>query len=486
MRFLRKSLTGLFLLSLTVAFLGWAAFIVVQAILAAMGDEPRGGNGRERVFAVNVVNFEPGEIAPVLNVFGEVQSRRSLEIRPSTGGAVVELHPNFVDGGRVTQGDVLLRIDPSNAQTRLDLALADVGDTQAELREANRALTLARDEVTAAQDQSTLRDRALQRQIDLVERGVGTPAQLETAELAASSAKQAVLARRQALQSAEARLDQATARLARLQISVDDAQRQLDDTTLIAGFDGVLSNISIVLGGTVAPNERVGQLVDPDQLEIAFRLSTGQHQRLLNDAGQLINADLTATLDILGAKVTTTGKISREAPVVGDGLTGRLLFADLDTPKGLRPGDFIEVQISEPPLQWVARLPAAAVSASNQVLVVGDGDRLREAAVNLIRRQGPDVLVRARDLRGAVIVAERSPVLGAGVKVRAVSSDTTENTPTGPEMVTLDDARRAKLIEFVQSNTRIPKDVRENMLNRLQQPQVPKQMVDRLESRMGG
>ena len=35
-----------------------------------------------------------------------------------------------------------------------------------------------------------------------------------------------------------------------------------------------------------------------------------------------------------------------------------------------------------------------------------DGDRLREAAVNLIRRQGPDVLVRARDLRGAVIVAE--------------------------------------------------------------------------------
>ena len=485
MRFLRKSLMGLFLVGTTLAIFAFAFVMVRSAIENKDDGQRRGGGQRERTFAVNVVPFEAGKQIPVLKVFGEIQSQRSLDLRAAVSGAVIDLHPNFQNGGQVQEGDILLQIDPSNAETGLALVQADMADAQADMREATRALQLASDEVSAAKEQAALRLKALKRQNDLVERGVGTEASVETAEFAASSAKQAILSRRQSFQATEARLDQTKARLIRVKISLAEAERNLRDTVLRATFSGSLANVTVVKGGTVTNNERIGQLVDPLALEVAFRVSTSQHQRLLNDDGVLRNSKISATLDVLGAEMKTEGALTREAAVGGEGLTGRLLFASLANVKGLRPGDFVTRAITEPALSWVAKLPAAALSGSNKVLVVGDDERLKETEVTLIRRQGDDVLVRSRELQDAKVVAERSPVLGSGIKVRVIVADGSEE-PEAPAMVKLDPERRAKLIAFLEANKRIPKAVKKRMLNQLAQPEVPSEMVERLESRMGG
>ena len=485
MRFLRKSLMGLFLVGTTLAIFAFAFVMVRSAIENKDDGQRRGGGQRERTFAVNVVPFEAGKQIPVLKVFGEIQSQRSLDLRAAVSGAVIDLHPNFQNGGQVQEGDILLQIDPSNAETGLALVQADMADAQADMREATRALDLASDEVSAAKEQAALRLKALKRQNDLIERGVGTAASVETAEFAASSAKQAILSRRQSFQATEARLDQTKARLIRVKISLAEAERNLRDTVLRATFSGSLANVTVVKGGTVTNNERIGQLVDPLALEVAFRVSTSQHQRLLNDDGVLRNSKISATLDVLGAEMKTEGALTREAAVVGEGLTGRLLFASLANVKGLRPGDFVTVDITEPALSWVAKLPASALSGSNKVLVVGDDERLMEAEVTLIRRQGDDVLVRSRELQDAKVVAERSPVLGTGIKVRVLSAEEGQE-PEAPSMVALDPERRAKLIAFVEGNKYIPKDAKNRILDQLKKPEVPNEMVERLESRMGG
>ena len=214
MRFLRQSLMGLVLLSLTLGLLltelnrgnveieliepdlylrlapdsaarlgqAIAAQLIGGAVQTRMADEPRVPQARERVFAVNVVPVVFGTETPILTAFGEVQSRRTLELRTAVGGALMDLAPEFVEGGRVEAGQVLARIDPAEAQ--------------------------------AALDRADLRDRAFQRQKDLADRGVGTAAAVETAELAASAARAQVLTRRQALAQAEARIDQAATSLA--------------------------------------------------------------------------------------------------------------------------------------------------------------------------------------------------------------------------------------------------------------------------------
>ncbi|MEL6587970.1 MAG: efflux transporter periplasmic adaptor subunit, partial [Pseudomonadota bacterium] len=54
------------------------------------------------------------------------------------------------------------------------------------------------------------------------------------------------------------------------------------------------------------------------------------------------------------------------------------------------------------------------------------------------------------------------------------------------EMIALDPDRRARLISFLEGNSRMPPDVKERLLSELQNDTVRAAMVQRLEARMGG
>ncbi|WP_420557969.1 efflux RND transporter periplasmic adaptor subunit [Roseovarius sp.] len=483
MRFLRHSLTGLFLLSLTVGLFAYAGQIVFSAVQERMSAETQAPERRERVFAVNTVTAEPGTQTPILTAYGEVESRRTLEIRSDTAGRVTELTALFEDGGRVRDGQVLARIDPTDAQFALDLARADLTDAEAEVREAERGLNLARDELAAAQSQAELRKRALDRQLDLEERGVGTAAAVELAELDAASAEQAVLTRRQAEATAEARVDQAQTRLSRSRIALAEAQKALDETTITAPFTGTLQAVSVVEGRLVSANEKLADLIDTTALDVAFRVSTAQHRRLLDENGDLILAPVRIRLDVFGLEMETTGRITRDSAGVEEGQTGRLIYARIDDPQGLKPRDFVSVLIEEPPLDNIVRLPATALGSDGTVLALTTEDRLRAVPVTLVRRQGNDILVSGDDLDGLEIVTERSPLLGPGLKVRPLG--TSPEAEETAQMLELSEDRRARLRQFVEDSPDIPAAMKTRLLGQLDLPEVPAQTVERLERRMG-
>ncbi len=483
MRFLRQSLVGLFLASLTLALLVYAGQLVMSAVQVRMGDERAPPKARERVFAVNVITARMETITPVMQAFGQVQSRRTLELRAASAGRVIWLADTFVEGGVVRAGDVLVRIDPADAQAALDRVQSDVLDARAEARDAKRALVLARDELEAARDQAELRDRAFRRQQDLQSRGVGTAAAVEIAELAAAAARQAVLSRRQAVAKSKGRVDQAATRLARAGIALQGAERDLEDTTLVAGFDGTLGAVSLVEGRLVSPNEKLAELVDPAALEVTFRVSTAQYARLLDESGMLVPAMVTASLDVTGAGLEAQGRISRDSASSGEGQSGRLIFARLQDAPGFKPGDFVTVTVQEPALNKIARLPASALSSSGKVLVLGDGDRLEEIAVVLLRRQGDDVLVRGDGLAGREVVTGRTPLLGAGIRVRPLRK---EALVPAAAMLELSEERRARLMAFVEASGRMPDEVKAQVLEQLAEVRVPVRLVERIEARMGG
>ncbi len=484
MRFLRRSLVGLFLLSLTVGILAMAGNTVYSALQDRWARESTQRPRQERVFAVNVLVAQVGDVVPEMTAFGEIRSRRVLDLRSQTAGVIVELTDGFVEGGTVKAGALLARIDPQNAQSALDRARGDLTEAVAEVVEAARALELARDEVQSAKAQVELRMQALTRQKDLQTRGVGTEAAVEAAALAEVIAAQAVLSRRQAMQQAEARVTQSATRLERQKINLAEAERRLADTEIYASFDGTLGDVTAVQGGLVANNERLAQLIDASALEVSFRVSISQYVRLLDADGALTKAPVEVLLDVFGVDMVAQGDISRESAAVGEGLTGRLLFATLKDINGFRPGDFVTVRIKEPRLQGVIILPASAVDAAQTVLLIGEGDRLEQVPVTVLRKQGDDVIIRAPAIEGREVVSERSPLLGAGIKVRPLRID--DRATDGPEMLDLTDERRARLIAFIEGNQNMPKDAKARVLAQLAKDKVPARTVKRIEARMGG
>ena len=144
------------------------------------------------------------------------------------------------------------------------------------------------------------------------------------------------------------------------------------------------------------------------------------------------------------------------------------------------------MQIEETPIEAVSLIPATALGTDGSVLLIGEGGRLELVQVQLLRRQGDSVIIRAPELAGQLIVSKRTPLLGAGISVTAVETGAEAVAPAAPEMIELSEERRAKLVAAVAANKMMPKDVQERLLTQLQAAEVPLKMVERIESRMGG
>ncbi|MBA4351875.1 MAG: efflux transporter periplasmic adaptor subunit [Rhodobacter sp.] len=484
MRFFGRAMSGLFLAALTLALLALAVGVMLGALRERMEAGGPAAPSAERVVSANVLRVEAGRIVPVITAYGEVRSARTLELRAPQGGRVVELAPGFADGGFVTAGEVLLRLDPAEATAARDLAAAALAEAEAAEREAGRALDLARDDLTQSQAQLALRAQAVQRQRDIEARGAGSAAAVETAELAQAQAEQALLSSRSALAQAEAAVDQTAISLSRARITLAEAERAVTETVIRAEFDGRLNAVApVVEGGQVNANEVLGQIIDPSALEVVFRLSTAQYARLVDAGGDLIEAAVTARLDVAGAALAAEGRVVRAGASGAEAGGGRVVYATLDAAPGLRPGDFVTVTVAEPALEGVADLPATAVDAAGRVLALNAEERLEDVAVEVLRRQGDRVIVAPGALVGREVVAERSPLIGAGIKVRPVRPGVEE---AALEMLDLTEERRAALIAAVEGNARMPDEAKARVIEQLRQDRVPADVVARIEARAGG
>jgi multidrug resistance efflux pump len=424
MRFVARSLTGLLLLVVTLTLLGAAAMVVGSAVRESMAPAGSARPTEERVVAANLLTLSPSEITPEYTAYGKVEARRTLDLRLAQAGTVVWVAAEFRDGGIVVEGDRLLELDPVPAEDALDLARADLAEAEGASAAAIAAVTLAEEDLAVAEAQTALRQQALERQVNIDAQGVGSPQAVETAELEVSASRQAELSRKQALAQARERVDQTAAALTRARVALAEAERELKDMVLYAGIGGRIEGVSLVPGAVVTANEELGRIIDPASLEIAIRLSTTQYARLLDASGDLRPLPVSVALPGLTGAAPLQGRLDRVGAAVGDGQTGRLIFAVIDpeaTANGLlKPGDFVEVTVEGALLSDAALIPATALGRQGTVLALGTEDRLEEEPVEVLGRQGDEVIIAVGPLAGREIVAERSAFLGEGIRIRPI------------------------------------------------------------------
>ena len=184
-----------------------------------------------------------------------------------------------------------------------------------------------------------------------------------------------------------------------------------------------------------------------------------------------------------------SGAIERVGGRVNTGNTGREVFGSIPEPKRsfLKPGDFVNVKVFEPKLKGISKLPLGSLGSNNTILLVNDDLRLEKIKIDVVRFQENHILVRNAPT-DRKFVTKWSPQLDTGVKVKVIeSSNGVEGVkPPENESIKLTEEERNKLINAIESNKWIPKDVKKRLVKQLNQELVPKKVVDRLRKRMGG
>ena len=150
------------------------------------------------------------------------------------------------------------------------------------------------------------------------------------------------------------------------------------------------------------------------------------------------------------------------------------------------------VEIEEDKLDNIAIIPSSAIDTNSKILLLGANDRLEEIEVDVLRRQSDKVIVSAVPF-GREYVIDRPPYLDAGLRVKPSRPGDLQGEPSQvgskikkDEMVELSQKERSELINFVQKNGRIPKEVKETILKKLEKTKVPLSLVNRFKGRMEG
>ena len=491
MNFLLRSFLGLIILGITLGFLIFGSFVLIEALKKRSEKSDNRRFQKERVFAVNVETLNKQIASPKILSYGEIYSKRMLEIRPLVSGRLDYVSEKFVEGGYVKSGDILFRLNQKDYLNELEIAEIDLEDTKAQLSEAISKLDYANLEFEVSESQLNLRKNALDRQTQLAESGLITSSQLENTQLAYSSSKQQFLNKQNLVKSSKNAIDKLKIQLKRRSISIDKAKRNLDETEIKAPFDGIIASVNILPGSVINKNEKLGTLLDPNSLEVMFNLSANEFARVIDKDGKLLNLDITAYLKLSNNDIPFSGKIERINPEIINIGSGRKLFAsiNLGENKTLRPGDFVVLEIKEPSLKNITVLPSSAVTIDGKIFILEEDNRLKEIEVTILRRQGNEVIVSGAPTDKEYVM-QRSPQLGNGLKIKPLRKKDREisnsvNLSKNKELVAISPEKQKKLINILDKLDRMPKSVKDRLYEEINSGKIKAKTLKRLEKNMG-
>ena len=400
----------------------------VAAYFVASRPQARPRDSQELAQAVSVVIAKRATNTPVISNFGEVVASREAELRAMVAGRLVFIADQVQDGAVITAGAKIAEIDPFEYQLAVQQANANLAEAEARLQELRADFAAEKKLLTIAGEQIDLRRRDRNRSADLIKKGQTSKKALDDAEVALNAAKEAHAQRSQSLSRAESKIAQQQAAIQRLRALQAQAERDLEDTAIIAPFSGYLTDTGVALGKRLGVGESIGRLISNEALQVRFQLNNDDYARLISQgkSDTLLGRDINVTWRLGDSKLRYEGRIERRAAEIDPASGGVVVYARVtgaDEPAqptdALRPGAFVEVSLADISYPDVIALPEEALVDGNRIFTVND-DTLQSVRVDVVRRLDDQVLVRGEIAAETAVVTTPFATIGPGMRVRVL------------------------------------------------------------------
>ena len=311
--------------------------------VSAMKPEPEKNEEPQAGLNVFAEQVKQGALTITVEAQGEVSPKREIIVAPQIAGRVSYVSPDFIDGGFIRRGQVLVRVEAADSEL---------------------GVVRARSIVATA-------EQALAREI-------------AEAELARQDLENLGLTDASPLARREPQLAEARAALEAAKAQLSEAELNLNRTAIIAPFDGRVRERSADIGQFVSPGQSLGNIFATDVVEVALPLKDA-------DLGQLgLPIAFSSSADKPGPRVefsavvggeprTWVGEVVRTGAAINSQTRQINVFAELKDPFGagadngapMAPGLFVTARIQGETLDNVMIAPRASLRGDNR-LFIGD------------------------------------------------------------------------------------------------------------------
>ncbi len=326
-----------------------ALFVFVAVAMTALRPAPVKISTPENAIAVKTQKVQATQVSLAVESQGSVLPRTRTSLISEVSGAVLEVSPQFIVGGRFEQGDTLLRLDPTDYEVALQRA-------EARLISVNAQLTFEQARATQAKKEWAM---------------TGRPA-----------SEAPILALR------EPYLAEARANVLQAEAEFKQAQQKLRRTTIRAPYTGIVSAKSVDVGQYVTVGTPLGNTFAIDFVEVRLPL-TDKDLSMMEDIG-FFSASTAPTVmlsaTVGGVQVQWSGALVRSEGVVNELNRSRYVVVQVQDPYGvgsslssppLLVGTFVRAVLAGKKLNNVFKVPRHAMLEGNKVALVDTQSRLR-------------------------------------------------------------------------------------------------------------
>ncbi|MBW2688584.1 MAG: efflux RND transporter periplasmic adaptor subunit [Deltaproteobacteria bacterium] len=306
----------------------------------------------------------------VVSGTGTVQARYEVSITPQVKGRVSELSPQMVAGGIFRKGELLFAIEDVDYQLSIDLAHANLAQSEYDLLRNENLAEVARNEWQTLNSGSDVEPNPL----------VVYEPQLKSAR-----------AQRNAMQA-----------------NVKQAELNLQRTRVFAPFNCYVRSEQLGIGQFLNAGSPVATVAGTDQVEIVVPLPLDELTWLqvprngvpqegslakveLQSGGQIFHWQGVITRAL--GEIDPRNRMARVVVTVAEPLSSDRKGTSLLNE--LLPGMFVEVHLQGEEISDVIAVPRGAMHDNETVWIVGDENRLHIREVDIVRRERDEVLVQS-------------------------------------------------------------------------------------------
>ncbi len=372
---------------------------------------------------------------PRVTGFGAVEPAKVWNAVAEVAGRVDEVNPDFVRGGTVRAGDLLVRIAPDQYKLAIAQARAQIESSAAELEETRLSEETLKSSLAIEQAALAIAERELARQQDLATRNTVAAATVETQESAALVQRAKVQDLENQLALLPSRLKALEQSMAVSETALEIAELDLERTVITAPFDGRVAESDVEASQYVGTGSVMGSLdgiaaaeinvqVSPRQMAGFVRLAFGGRDMPSGAIpGQVPPGSGFGAVVHVGEPGVWEGwdaEVKRISDTVDPETRSIGVIVSVPEPygqarPGLRPplikGMFAEVELHAGAIEEALLLPRQAIR-NGKVMLVDDDNRLAVAEVSVAYTYKDVAVLKAGIEAGArVIIGDLSPAI---------------------------------------------------------------------------
>ncbi|MEC3966423.1 efflux RND transporter periplasmic adaptor subunit [Flagellimonas halotolerans] len=380
--------------------------LVTTLIFSTEPEAQQEGATIETAILVDVVSVEKGTFAPTIVATGIVQPVEDVILSPLVSGQIIRRDPAFTPGGFVKKGEVLLQIDPSDYQNTLELRKSELLQSETTLATEMGRQQIAEQDLQLINNDSLFGDNPL------------------------SDNETQLVLRKPQLNAVKATIEAARA-------SLNQAQLNLERTTIRAPFDAHILSQNVTVGSQVAQGDNLGRIVGTDSYWVTATVPISRLQWLKfpesdSERGSLVHIEnpsawtkgahregyLNGQIGALDAQT----RLARVLVRVEDPLA---TSKELKGAPKLMIGAFVEVNIEAEPIPDVVRIDRDLIRSDQTAWVMKDG-LLEIRELDIILTDNEHAYIRSGLEQGEKVVVTNLSTVTNGIELRTGGKETSQ------------------------------------------------------------